>query len=57
MLFFDEKRLSLSAIISMTENDNQLLDGIVGILKQFALRTFINIRRKLIKETYHQKGS
>ena len=37
MLFFDEKRLSLTANISITENDNQLLDGIVGKPKRFAL--------------------
>ena len=43
MLFFDEKRLSLSAIISITENGNQLLNGIVGKPKQFSLRTVFQI--------------
>ena len=52
MLFFDEKRLSLFTIISITDNDNRLLDGIVEKPKRFALMKKIEFVLKLYVRFY-----
>ena len=36
--FLSRRSLSLSAIISITDNDNRLLDGIIQKLKQFSTK-------------------